>query len=152
MQVWCERRKPQVVGVPQNNILWGNWRMARLLHHAQTFEETPVVFMHTYLPAVPRLTQFLTRLKQTSFNTQSGDNRRKSDRLQTFSISFYITDFLVNATVLCLRNNKIITEGVTQPHSNDSIFKRTIFFILFIWFVRLLALRPILAYCASLGW
>jgi hypothetical protein len=26
------------------------------------------------------------------------------------------------------------------------------FFFFFIWFVRLLALRPLLAYCASLGW
>jgi hypothetical protein len=26
------------------------------------------------------------------------------------------------------------------------------FFIIIIWFVRLLALRPLLAYCGSLGW
>jgi hypothetical protein len=27
-----------------------------------------------------------------------------------------------------------------------------VYFIIIIWFVRLLALRPLLAYCASLGW
>jgi hypothetical protein len=33
--------------------------------------------------------------------------------------------------------------------SSISLF---LFYFLFFWFVRLLALRPLLAYCASLGW
>jgi hypothetical protein len=42
------------------------------------------------------------------------------------------------------------------PSWNLSLFgeeyKLTIMQLFFIWFVRLLALRPLLAYCASLGW
>jgi cytochrome c oxidase assembly factor CtaG len=36
--------------------------------------------------------------------------------------------------------------------NNSSFIIIIIIIIIIIWFVRLLALRPLLAYCASLGW
>jgi hypothetical protein len=39
-----------------------------------------------------------------------------------------------------------------QEHCNIPFCNTNFFFIIIIWFVRLLALRPFLAYCASLGW
>jgi hypothetical protein len=51
-------------------------------------------------------------------------------------------------------NIKINLEDMTRPGLNPgrrSGKPATIIFFIIIWFVRLLALRPLLAYCASLG-
>jgi hypothetical protein len=61
---------------------------------------------------------------------------------------------------LPLQNNLSPTQErdvTTLPISNRSVYfnvsflNETIVKYFFIWFVRLLALRPLLAYCASLG-
>jgi hypothetical protein len=57
--------------------------------------------------------------------------------------------------ISCEKNKKL-----SLPVANWSLISLNIwygnvllgFFFFFIWFVRLLALRPLLAYCASLGW
>jgi hypothetical protein len=45
-------------------------------------------------------------------------------------------------------------ELTTNRHivQTSSMYTHVFLFFLFIWRVRLLALRPLLAYCASLGW
>jgi hypothetical protein len=55
---------------------------------------------------------------------------------------------------LTVEKNKISTFPMVMPFCGEKgqytyIHKQKFFF--FIWFVRLLALRPLLAYCASLG-
>jgi hypothetical protein len=76
---------------------------------------------------------------------------------ETFKIAQY-AQFLVLRNIVCFTNRIIclrscfsyerLTNGVFVTVL-DRIIGRIIFFI--IWFVRLLALRPLLPYCASLG-
>jgi hypothetical protein len=47
--------------------------------------------------------------------------------------------------IICGNRIPFPTPRPSSPHL-------TAYFFFFIWFVRLLALRPLLAYCASLGW
>jgi hypothetical protein len=48
-------------------------------------------------------------------------------------------------TTIQLQLYKLVLINISRLYTN-------FFYILIIWFVRLLALRPLLAYCASLGW
>jgi hypothetical protein len=85
MQVWCERGKPQTLechGIAFSEEL-EEWSDCYTTHMRSGKR---LLCSCTYLP-FRSLTQFLTRLKQTSINTQPGDNYRKSDRLLTFSLA-----------------------------------------------------------------
>jgi hypothetical protein len=60
---------------------------------------------------------------------------------------FQRTEYIKN------RNVKSYFNKIPQILQNQVLHMSFIYFLFFIiWFVRLLALRPLLAYCASLGW
>jgi hypothetical protein len=85
-------------------------------------------------------TQRLTEMSTSNLPGGKGRPARKTDNLST----------ICEPTVQKMwEPRRLTTLWASTACYMDSF---TVFFFFFIWFVRLLALRPLLAYCASLGW